>query len=217
MPLAIDVVLPCLDEALALPWVLSRMPDRARAIVVDNGSSDGSAAIAREAGALVVDCAQRGYGAACAAGLDAATADVVAFCDCDGSIDPTDIPALADRLEHGVDLVIARRRPVSRAAWSWPARVANRELARRVRKRTSLRIVDVGPVRVAKRQTFVSLDLRDRRSGYPLETLLRAAEAGLVVAQADVTYHERVGRSKVTGSLTGYVEAVRDMSAVLKQ
>jgi glycosyltransferase involved in cell wall biosynthesis len=217
VPLAIDVVLPCLDEALALPWVLARMPDHTRAIVVDNGSSDGSAVIARKAGALVIDCAQRGYGAACAAGLDAATADVVAFCDCDGSIDPKDIPVLADRLAHGVDLVIGRRVPISRAAWSLPARIANRELARRIRKRTSLRIVDVGPVRVAKRQTFVSLDLRDRRSGYPVETLLRAAEAGLVVAQADVTYHERVGKSKVTGSLTGYLQAVRDMSAVLKQ
>ncbi len=215
VPPLIDIVLPCLDEAAALPWVLERIPYETRAIVVDNGSHDDSVEIARSVGVMVVECAQRGYGAACAAGLDSAAADVVAFCDCDGSLDPRDIPHLAIALEAGVDLVVGRRRPVSRAAWPLAARVANRELARRVRTRTGARILDVGPLRIARRETLLALNIRDRRSGYPVETIVRAADAGLRIEQVDVAYHERFGRSKVTGTVRGYVQAVRDMSAVL--
>ncbi|GAB3898922.1 hypothetical protein GCM10027612_57960 [Microbispora bryophytorum subsp. camponoti] len=81
----IDVVLPCLDEAAALPWVLGRMPDGCRAIVVDNGSTDGSAEVAARHGALVVTEPRPGFGAACHAGLEAATAPVVCFMDADAS------------------------------------------------------------------------------------------------------------------------------------
>ncbi len=209
-----DIVLPCLDEAAALPWVLSRIPSWASAIVVDNGSRDGSAALARDLGATVVPCAVPGYGAACHAGLVAATADIVAMCDCDASIDPRVIGDFVAALEHS-DLVIARRRPVSRAAWSLPARLANRELARRVSRRSGVSVRDLGPVRVARRSALLSLAVRDRRSGYPLETVLRAADAGWQIAQIDVAYHPRIGTSKVTGTVGGYLRAVRDMSAVL--
>jgi len=208
-------VLPCLNEAEALPWVLERVPSGARAIVVDNGSTDRSAEIARRYGATVVRCPQPGYGAACAAGLAAATAELVAFCDCDATLDPGVIPQLAAALADGADLAICRRRPTSRAAWPLPARLANRELARRVRRRTGLRIQNVGPLRVARRAPLVALDLRDRRSGYPVETVLRAAEAGWRIDQVEVEYRERIGTSKVTGTLGGYLRAVRDMSAVL--
>ena len=211
----IDVVLPCLNEAQALPWVLDRMPDGARAIVVDNGSTDGSGRIAGQRGAAVVVCTQPGYGAACAAGLDAATAPLVAFCDCDGTIDPDVIPRLASHLERGADLVICRRRATSRSAWPWAARLANYELARRVRQRTGQHIVDVGPLRIARREALAALEVRDRRFGYPVETVLRAADAGWRIAQVDVDYLQRVGRSKVTGTARGYLQAVRDASAVL--
>jgi glycosyltransferase involved in cell wall biosynthesis len=209
-----DIVLPCLDEAAALPWVLARIPSWARAIVVDNGSRDDSAAIARDLGATVVPCAVPGYGAACHAGLEAATAEVVAVCDCDASIDPGVIAAFVVALDHA-DLAVARRRPVSRAAWSLPARLANRELARRVSRRSGVTLSDLGPVRVARRSALLALDVRDRRSGYSLETVLRAAEAGWRIVQLDVPYHPRIGRSKVTGTVGGYLRAVRDMSAVL--
>lgn len=218
VPAWIDIVLPCLNEADALPWVLERIPAGARAIVVDNGSTDGSGEIARRAGATVVPCLQPGYGAACSAGLGAATADLVAFCDCDATLDPGQVRRLADRIAragNGADLVIGRRRPVSRAAWSLPARAANRELARRVNRRTGLRIQDVGPLRVARRESLIALDLQDRRCGYPVETVLRAAAAGWRIEQVDVDYRERVGASKVTGTARGYMQAVRDMSAVL--
>jgi glycosyltransferase involved in cell wall biosynthesis len=211
----IDIVLPCLDEAAALPWVLSRVPTGARAIVVDNGSRDGSPSIARDLGAEVVHCAQRGYGAACHAGLEAASADLVAFCDCDASLDPGDALRLAARVLDGVDLAVSRRRAVSPAAWPMHARLANRELARRVSRRIGVSIRDVGPLRVARRLDLRSLGLRDRRCGYPVETILAAARAGWRIEQVDVAYRPRIGRSKVTGTVRGSMRAVRDMSAAL--
>jgi glycosyltransferase involved in cell wall biosynthesis len=210
----LDVILPCLDEADAMPWVLAHLPDGARAIVVDNGSSDASATLARNAGATVVPAAQRGYGAACHAGLLAATAEVVAFCDCDASIDPRQAAVLAARLDSA-DLVVAHRRPASRGAWPVAARVANRELARRVRRRTGLAIRDVGPLRVARREPMLALGVADRRSGYPVETLVRAADAGWRVVQVDVEYRVRMGHSKVTGTWRGSWQAVSDMSRAL--
>lgn len=211
----LDIVLPCLDEAGALPWVLSRIPDGARALVVDNGSADGSAEIARSHGARVVACAQRGYGAACHAGLLAATAEYVAFCDCDASLDPADARRFVGLLEAGADLVVGRRVPARRGAWPLHARLANVELARRVRRRTGVPLRDIGPLRVARRKPLRALPIADRRSGYPLDTVVRAAQAGWRIVGADVAYAPRAGRSKVTGTVRGTLEAVRDMSAVL--
>ncbi|MEP6599423.1 MAG: glycosyltransferase family 2 protein [Actinomycetota bacterium] len=212
----VDIVLPCLDEVAALPWVLSRIPSGMRAIVVDNGSRDGSRELAGELGALVVDAPQRGYGAACHAGLLAAEAELVAFCDCDASVDPGDVLSLARTVQSGrADLVVGCRRPVSWRAWPLHARLANRELARRVRRRTGSALRDIGPLRVARRVALLALDLQDRRSGYPVETVVRAADAGWRIVGADIRYAPRTGRSKITGTLRGTVDAVRDMSAVL--
>jgi glycosyltransferase involved in cell wall biosynthesis len=212
----VDVVLPCLDEASALPAVLAGLPTGYRAIVVDNGSTDGSADIAGELGATVVREATRGFGAACAAGLAAARAPYVAFCDCDDSLDLRQLPRVVDPVRTGAaDLVLGRRRPVSRGAWPVHARLANRELARRVRRRTGLRLHDLGPMRAASRNWLVGLGVQDRRSGYPLETVVRAADAGWRVVEVDVDYRVRTGRSKVTGTLRGTMQAVADMSAVL--
>ena len=212
----LDIVLPCLDEAGALPWVLARIPAGARAIVVDNGSTDGSPEVARAAGAMVVHAPQRGYGAACDAGLRAATADLVAFCDCDASLDPVDALRLSAAVRDGrADLVVGRRRPTARGAFPLPARVANLELARRIRRRTGLPIRDLGPLRVGRRTDLLALAVTDRRSGYPLEVLVRAADAGWRIEEADLDYHPRVGRSKVTGTARGAWQAVRDMTAVL--
>lgn len=212
----LEVILPCLDEAAALPWVLARIPTDARAIVVDNGSRDGSPELAAELGATVVHCAQRGYGAACHAGLEAATAEFVAFCDCDSSIDPAvlsdfALPVMADR----ADLVLGRRRPTARGAWPLHARLANAVLAQRIRRSTGVRLHDIGPLRVARRQPLLDLEQRDRRSGYPLETVLLAARAGWRIVESDIDYQARTGRSKVTGTVRGTAQAIRDMSAVL--
>lgn len=214
MPL-LDIVLPCLNESLALPWVLSRVPAGARAIVVDNGSTDASAVVAEKFGALVVPCSTRGYGAACDAGLRAAGAEYVAFADCDGTLNPGDAITLMERIQAGADLVVARRRATSRAAWSWSSRVANRELARQVSRRIGHRLPDLGPMRVARREALLDLNLADRRSGYPVETVVAAADRGWRIESADVTYHPRIGESKVTGTVRGSMVAIRDMRAVL--
>jgi glycosyltransferase involved in cell wall biosynthesis len=212
----LDIVLPCLDEEQALPWVLDRIPVGARAIVVDNGSTDRSAKIAADRGALVVDCAQRGYGAACHAGLSAAAAEFVAFCDCDASLDPAVAMRFVAELRAGADLVVGRRVPTGRGAWPVHARLANLELARRVRRRTGVPLRDIGPLRVARRAPLLQLPITDRRSGYPVETVLRAVQAGWAVTGRDVAYTPRSGRSKVTGTLRGTVQAVQDMSAALR-
>ncbi|MFD4986110.1 glycosyltransferase family 2 protein [Streptomyces sp. NPDC058374] len=215
-PVRADLVLPCLDEAAALPWVLGRVPDGWQAIVVDNGSTDGSAEVARALGARVVHEPQRGFGAACHAGLLAATAPYVCFCDCDGSLDPALLPGFVARVAAGEsDLVLGRRRPQSRGAWPAHARAGNLALSRMLRSRTGLRLRDLGPMRAARREALLGLGLTDRRSGYPLEMVVRAADAGLKVTETDVPYLARTGRSKVTGTWRGTWHAVRDMRAVL--
>ena len=212
----VDVIFPCLNEAAALPWILERMPAGFRPIVVDNASTDGSGEIARSLGAVVVREQVRGFGAAAHAGLLAATTDLVCFCDCDGSLDPQQLPLLtAPLLDGQADLVLGRRTAAQRGAWPLSARLANWELARRVRRRTGLGVRDLGPMRAAGREALVSLKLADRRFGYPLEMVMNAAAAGWRVSEVEVTYLPRVGKSKVTGTVGGCVRTVRDMSQVL--
>jgi glycosyltransferase involved in cell wall biosynthesis len=213
-----DVVLPCLNEAAALPWVLSRMPTGYRPIVVDNGSTDGSAELAARLGATVVRAPVRGFGAAAHAGLEAATADVVCFVDADGSLDPAQLPRVAVPVLAGaVDLMLGRRRPTTRTAWPAHARAGNAALAWRLRRRGGLSVHDLGPMRAAPRRALLGLGLVDRRFGYPLEMVVKAARAGWRVAEIDVDYAPRVhgGRSKVTGTVGGTLRTVRDMRRVL--
>jgi glycosyltransferase involved in cell wall biosynthesis len=213
---AVDVVFPCLNEAQALPGILSRLPQGYRAIVVDNGSTDDSAAVARAHGAVVVSEPRRGFGSAAHAGLVAASAPLVAFCDADGSMDPADLPRVVDPVAAGdADLVLGRRRPTTRGAWPPHARIANRGLAMLMRRATGLRLHDLGPMRAARRQAMLDLGLLDRRSGYPLETVLRGNAAGWRIVEVDVPYAPRVGRSKVTGTVRGTLTAIGDMSRLL--
>jgi glycosyltransferase involved in cell wall biosynthesis len=213
----IDVVLPCLNEAAALPWVLSRLPDGYRAIVADNGSTDDSARIAASHGAIVVQARPRGFGAAAHAGLSAAEADVVCFLDADGSLDPRQLPLVVDPVLSGAaDLVLGRRCPTVRHAFPVHARLGNAAVAWRLGRLVGVRVRDLGPMRAARREALLRLDLTDRRFGYPLEMVLKAGRAGWRVSEVDIDYAPRAGgRSKVTGSVRGTLRAVRDMSRVL--
>jgi len=212
----IDVVLPCLNEAGALPWVLSRMPAGYRPIVADNGSDDDSAAIAAAHGARVVHVPQRGFGAACHAGLLEASSDVVCVMDADASFDPGDLPSVADPVLAGdADLMLGRRSVQGKGAWPWHARIGNQVLAAELRRRIGVPVRDLGPMRAAGREALLALSLSDRRFGYPLEMVVRAAEAGWRIAETDVPYYPRTGKSKVTGTLGGTVRTVRDMRRVL--
>jgi glycosyltransferase involved in cell wall biosynthesis len=190
------VVLPCLDEATALPWVLARLPAGYRAVVADNGSRDGSADVARRHGAVVVDARPRGFGAACHAGLLAAEPDdgVVCLLDADASLDPQQLPRVADPVLAGdADLVLGRRRPTRRGAWPAHARIGNTVVSRSVRRRTGLPVTDLGPMRAARLADLLALDLQDRRFGYPLEMLVAAAAADWRVREVDVDYLPRTG------------------------
>jgi glycosyltransferase involved in cell wall biosynthesis len=211
-----DVILPVLDEAEALPWVLRRFPAGFTPIVVDNGSTDGSGRIARALGARVVLEPLRGFGAACAAGLIAATSEVVAFMDADGSLDPVDLPSVTGPVEHReADLVLGER-VAEAGAWPLHARVGNRAVAWEVRRRTRLSLRDLGPMRAARRDALRSLGIGDRRFGWPLEMVVRAAEAGWRIREVPVPYRVRAGRSKVTGTVRGTARTVRDMAKVLR-
>jgi glycosyltransferase involved in cell wall biosynthesis len=212
----IDVILPVLNEREALPWVLERMPSGYSALVVDNGSTDGSGEVARALGARVVREATPGFGAACFAGLSASRSEIVCFMDCDASFDPGELPKVAEPVLGGVDLMLGARRPVTRGAWPLHARAANSVLALELRRRTKVPLRDLGPMRAARRQPLLALGIQDRRFGWPLEMVLRAADAGWTIREVPVSYHPREGRSKVTGTLKGTARAIRDMTGVLR-
>ena len=216
--MSVTVVLPCLDEAAALPGVLAAVPPGYQALVVDNGSSDGSADLARRLGATVVHEASRGYGAAVHTGIEAATTEVVAVIDCDGSMDPGELIGPVDTVRSGAaDLVCGRRRLVQRGSWPWHARVGNAVLAGMIRWSTGVSVHDIAPVRVARRADLLALGLRDRRFGYPLETVLVAAQSGWRVVEVDITYRRRSGgRSKVSGTIGGTLRVGQDFWAVLR-
>jgi glycosyltransferase involved in cell wall biosynthesis len=213
----VDVVLPCLDEALALPAVLSALPLGYRAIVVDNGSSDGSPEVAAAHGATVVREPRRGYGAAVHTGLEHATADIVCFLDADGSLDPRQLPALVERVLAGADMAVGRRIPQGRGSWPWHARLGNRILAALMRRR-GLKVRDIAPMRAVRRESLLALGIQDRAFGYPLELLIRANEARWRVVESNVTYRPRTAgtKSKVSGSVRGTLRAVHDMAGVLR-
>jgi len=212
----IDVVLPVLNEAEALPWVLGRIPDGFAPIVVDNGSTDGSGALAERLGAQVVAESRPGFGAACFAGLEAAQADVVCFMDCDGSLDPRALLSVAAAVVNGsADLVLGERRPAP-GAWPLHARLANRLLALELRRRTGLKLRDLGPMRAARRESLLALGIADRRFGWPLEMVLRARRAGWRIEEVPVAYLARSGRSKVTGTVRGTLRTAVDMGRLLR-
>jgi glycosyltransferase involved in cell wall biosynthesis len=210
-----DVVLPVLDEAAAIPKVLGAMPAGYAPIVVDNGSRDGSSELAAALGARVVAEPMRGFGAACHAGLLAATGEIVCFMDCDGSLDARELPRVVEPVERGdADLVLGRRRPVD-GSWPAHARLANALLTLILRARIGVGLSDLGPMRAAHRQPLLELALTDRAFGYPLEMVQRAAQAGWRIAEVPVAYLPRTGRSKVTGTIRGSARAARDMTRVL--
>jgi len=213
-----ELILPCRDEAAALPSLLARVPEGLDVIVVDNGSRDGTARVAARRGAKVVEESRPGYGAAVQAGLLAARAEWVAVMDGDGSLDPREVLPLLRAVRRGdADLVVGRRRPVVPGAWPWHARTGNAVVLSWLRRRTGLDVHDIAPVRACRREDLLGLAVEDRRFGYPVELLVRAQAAGWRIREVDVTYRPRAAgtRSKVSGSLIGSLRAARDFARVL--
>jgi glycosyltransferase involved in cell wall biosynthesis len=214
----VTVILPALNEAVALPVALASFPPEVDLLVVDNGSTDQTAAVAAAHGARVVHEPRRGFGAACWAGVQAAQhAEVLAFADADGSLDGADLPAVAGPVLRGeADLVVgsrgARREP---GAMSWLAVLENRVLGLACRLLFGVPLSDLGPFRAIRREVLLALGMTDRGSGWPLEMIGRAGAAGLRVVEVPVRYRSRAGgRSKVSGSVRGTIRAVTAMAMV---
>jgi glycosyltransferase involved in cell wall biosynthesis len=216
-PAVCDLVLPCRDEGPALRALLREVPEGFRVIVVDNGSVDDTAAVARAHGALVVHESRAGYGAAVQAGLDAATSEYVAVMDGDGSFDPRELSRLLAPVRSGeVDMTLGRRRPVSRAVWPWHARAGNAVVVRLLRG-SGFPAHDLAPMRVCRREALLALGVRDRRFGYPLELMRKAVDAQWRLEEHDVSYRPRAAgtRSKVSGSFRGTARTAYDFCKVL--
>lgn len=212
------LVLPCRDEAAALEQLLPQVPAHYPVVVVDNGSSDGTADVARRLGARVVHESTPGYGAAVQAGVSAVTTEFVAVMDGDGSLDPREVDLLLDEVVSGrATMAVGRRRPVTRGVWPWHARLGNRMVLAWLRRRFGVTVHDIAPVRVCRRDELLRLGVRDRRFGYPVELLQRASRAGWQITEFDVCYRARARgtRSKVSGSVVGTARAARDFWRVL--
>ena len=213
----VTVILPALNEAAALPTALASFPPGVELLVVDNGSTDRTAAVALAHGARVVCEPRRGFGAACWAGVQAARSEVLVFADADGSLDGADLPAVAGPVLAGeADLVVgsrmARRAP---GAMSALAVLENRLLGLACRLLFGVCLSDLGPFRAIRRDRLLALGMTDRGSGWPLEMIGRAGAVGLRVVEVPVRYRSRAGgRSKVSGSVRGTVHAVTAMAAV---
>lgn len=209
----VDVIIPALNEVQVIGSVVRAIPRPPvrEVIVVDNGSTDGTARAAEDAGARVVREEKRGYGAACLAGLAALRSDteVIAFLDGDGSEDPSCLPLLlAPLLEDRADLVVGSRvARASRGALSPAQRLGNAIASQWLRTRFGQPTTDLGPFRVIRREALERLAMRDETYGWTVEMQIKAARAGLRYAEVSVPYRERVGTSKISGTLRGSIGA----------
>jgi glycosyltransferase involved in cell wall biosynthesis len=210
----VGLVVPALDEEAAIGAVVHAVPEGlvGDLVVVDNGSADRTASVARAAGARVVVEPRRGYGAACWAGVQALApaVEVVAFLDGDGSQDPAELPrVLAPVLAGAADLALGARRFGAAAPGHPPhAVLGTRAVALVLSWRFGLSLRDVGPFRAVRRDALLGLGMRDRGLGWPVEMIVRAAARGLRIVEVDVSQRPRVGgRSKVAGTLGGSLRA----------
>jgi glycosyltransferase involved in cell wall biosynthesis len=217
------LIIPALNEAGAIGAVVARVPAGLfeRIIVVDNGSTDGTAAAARAAGAAVVSQPSRGYGHACWAGVQAAgDAEILAFLDGDGSFDPAELPRiLAPLLDGRADLVLGSRELGGAAAALLPhQRLGNRLVAALVRRLYGIGVTDVGPLRAIRRVTLESLAMAERTYGWTTEMVVKAARRQARIVEVPISYGPRLGgESKVSGTLRGTVlTAWRMLALTLK-
>lgn len=212
----VALVIPALNEEQALRHLLAELPrDCAQwIIVVDNGSTDATAAVAEAAGVMVVCEPTRGYGRACLKGFHTAQslgAEIVVFIDGDGSDDPADLPMMLAPVSEGdADLVIGSRvsKHSERGAIPLQARLGNWLVSRLIRILYSVRLEDIGSFRVLRCCSLDTLNMREMTYGWPVEMVVKAARARYRIVELPIHYrHRHAGRSKVAGTITGSIKA----------
>ena len=218
----ISVIIPALNEEESLPGVLVAVPPSAvdEIIVVDNGSTDSTAAVARRAGAHVVTEPRKGYGAACWSGFKASKdADILVFMDGDGSFLASDIPCVVEPIKNRqADLVLGSRMLRAEDADSIPlhARTGNRLMALIISRIAHIRLTDIGPFRAIDRRVLENLKMEERTYGWPCEMVIKAGKSKHRVLEVPVTYRSRTGgKSKVSGTVTGSLRAAVAMLRVI--
>jgi glycosyltransferase involved in cell wall biosynthesis len=217
----IGLIIPALNEEESLPHVLAEVPWTLleQVIVVDNGSVDGTAAVAASGGATVVREPRRGYGSACLAGVRAARAsDVLVFLDADGSFDAREIPLLLAPIERGAaQLVLGSRFLGTREPGAMPLHglFGNWLIAHAIRWLSDIPLTDLGPFRAITRRTLERIDMQERTYGWPSEMIVKTAQLGVPIREVPVTYRRRRGgESKVSGTWRGSVGAAYRMLRV---
>ncbi|HEX7832741.1 MAG TPA: glycosyltransferase family 2 protein [Thermoanaerobaculia bacterium] len=208
----VALIIPALDEESAIGPLLGSI-DRTLVrdvIVGDNGSRDATADVARAGGAEVVHVAERGYGAACAGALTRIAEDVeiVLFMDADGSDDPAEIPLLLQPIANGdADLVIGARTTIEAGALTPQQRFGNWLVTRLIALIYNHRYTDLGPFRAIRRDLLDRIAMRDRRYGWTVEMQVRALQLHARIVEVPVRYRRRVGKSKISGTVTGVAKA----------
>lgn len=215
----VTVIIPALNEEASLPLVLADLPPVASVIVCDNGSTDATAHVAREAGAVVVFEPKRGYGAACLRGLAEVQSqienggpapEIVAFIDADYSDYPHKLPELLTPIVRGeADFVLGSRLLGEREPGAMPPQsvYGNRFACWLMRRLFGATYTDLGPFRAVRYDTLQALQMQDRNFGWTVEMQLKAVQLGVRYLEVPVPYRRRVGVSKISGTVTGTLRA----------
>jgi glycosyltransferase involved in cell wall biosynthesis len=209
----VSVIIPTYNEAQAIGRVLADLPSdlATEVIVVDSNSSDGTPELAAKMGARVVKEPRRGYGRACLTGLEKANSpDVVVFLDGDYSDRPSELPILlAPIIEGRADITVGSRLGANRnsGALPWHAAYGNRLAASLIQLLYGLKISDLGPFRAGRADVLRTLALEEATYGWAVEMILKGAVAGFRIVEVPVSYHPRIGKSKISGTLKGTVGA----------
>ncbi len=212
-PVRVSVIIPTHNEALSIERVLADIPSdlATEVIVVDSNSNDGTPEIAARMGARVIQEPRRGYGRACLTGLaEANSPDIVVFLDGDYSDRPAELPTLiAPILEGRADITLGSRLHAqnSVAALPWHQAFGNRLAASLIRLLYKLDITDLGPFRAARADVLRTLALEETTYGWAVEMILKGALAGFRVVEIPVSYHPRIGKSKISGTVKGTLGA----------